>query len=97
MRKQILKTRIEKVEQLFYDLVWYARQDKTDPSHPGRQDIERIRRDYPEQVAALCGESSDWHHGFNSGCLATVRLALGLLGSARECESAEEEFPFLDT
>ena len=77
--------------------MWYARQDKTDPDHPGRQAIERIRKEYRDRVATLCGESSDWHHGFNSGCLATIRLILGLLGPAEEAEQAEEEFPFLDT
>lgn len=97
MTKKQLKATLENKCELYFDLVWYARTDKTDPNHPGRKAIERIRRECPDQVAALCGESSDWHHGFNSGCLATVRLLLGLLGTAEEAEQAEEDFPFLDT
>jgi hypothetical protein len=97
MTKKQMKAKLEEKCDLYFDLVWYARKDKTDPNHPGRQDIERIRRECPEQVAALCGESSDWHHGFNSGSLAMVRFALGLMGRAEDAESAEEEFPVLDT
>lgn len=97
MTKKQLKAKLDELCEIYFDLVWYARKDKTDPNHPGREHIERIRHDHPDQVAALCGESSDWHHGFNSGCLAMVRLALGLMGSAKDAEAAEEEFPELDT
>ena len=97
MIKDKLMKRVQEFENQYFDLVWYARQDKTDLNHPGRKPIERIRIEYQDQVAALCGVSSDWHHGFNSGCLAAVRLILGLLGTVEEAEQAEEEFPFLDT
>jgi hypothetical protein len=97
MFEEQLKAKLGERCDFYFDLVWYARNDKTDPSHPGREAIERIRREHPDQVAALCGESSDWHHGFNSGCLAMVRFALGLMGRAEDAESAEEEFPELDT
>ena len=97
MKKDNLVKRLHQFEEQYFDLVWYARGDKTDPDHPGRKAIERIRKEYQDQVAALCGDSSDWHHGFNSGCLATVRLMLGLLGTKEEAEQAEDEFPFLDT
>ena len=97
MKTDNLVKRLHQFEEQYFDLVWYARGDKTDPDHPGRKAIERIRKEYQDQVAALCGDSSDWHHGFNSGCLATVRLMLGLLGTKEEAEQAEDEFPFLDT
>lgn len=92
-----LKTKLKQFTDKYCDLVWYARQDKTDLKHPGRKNITRIRKQFPRQVAALCGPSSDWHHGFNSGCLATVRLILSLLGTAKEAKQAEKDFPGLDT
>ena len=97
MTKKKLKAKLEEKCDLYFDLVWYARKDKTHLKQPGRQGIERIQRDHPAEVAALSGRDSSWHHGFNSGCLAMVRLALGLMGAAEDAEMAEEEFPVLDT
>ena len=81
----------------YFDLVSYARKDKTEPNHPASTFIERIEEEYRDQVANLQGEDGDWHHGFNSGCLATVRLAINLLGSPEDAELAIECFPELDT
>lgn len=97
MRKQIVTKRLEHFGKRYLDLVWYARKDKSDPNHPERTAMRHIEREYPRLVALVNGPKGDWEHGFNSGCLATVRLVLGLLGSAEECEMAEEAFPFIDT
>jgi len=97
MTRKKLKAKLEDMGEVYFDLVWYARKNKADPNHIGRQDIERIQREYPDQAAALCGDHSYWHHGFNSGCLATVRLVLGLMGTDEDGELAEQLFPDLDT
>ena len=97
MNKQEIEKKINQLMDRYFDLVWYARKDKTDPNHPARADIERIRRQLRNQVVALGGPKGDWHHGFNSGCLATLRLISGLLGNAEEAQQSEDEFPCLDT
>ena len=97
MKKSTLKKQLELLGSKYFDLVWSARQDKTDLNHPGRVRIEAIRKKYASDVASLCGPSGDWHHGFNNGCLATVRLIRGLLGTAEIARHAEADFPFLDT
>ncbi len=97
MEKKELVATFAEIESRYLDLVWYARRDKTDPDHPGRPEIERIRRENPDAVAALCGDSADWNHGFNSGCLAMVRLISGWLGTTSESTVAEIDFPDLDT
>jgi hypothetical protein len=81
----------------YCDLVSYARKDKADPNHSARTFIERIEEEHSDQVANLQSEDGDWHHGFNSGCLATVRLAINLLGSPEDAELAIAFFPDLDT
>ena len=72
------------------------------------------REKYPEECAALSDpETGDWEHGFNSGCLAVLRLALSALNPTTVIDPAYdgeglpcqldglqiglEEFPFLDT
>lgn len=71
-------------------------------------------KDRPKVVEALVnlGEpGGDWHHGFNSGCLAMNRLFGGLVDSAQgdticddlvdtaeqKRETAMDEFPRLDS
>ena len=97
MRNRDVLEKLNGVVELYEALVWYARADKTDPAHPGRSEIERVRENNPEEVAALCGEAGDWHHGFNSGCLAIARLVTGWLGTKAESSAAEREFPDLGT
>jgi hypothetical protein len=41
------------------------------------------------EVAKLSGVEGDWAHGFNSGCLASFRLALELIDKLHE-EGADE-------
>jgi hypothetical protein len=97
MKKKELIETLDEIENRYFDLVWYARRDKKDPTQPGWSDIERIRAENPDAAAALCGDSADWNHGFNSGCLAMVRLISGLLGTKSEASAAEAFFPNLDT
>ena len=94
MKKEDAKARLAGLETKYFDLVWIAR-------HKGEKEglagAERVRTMYPEEVARLSGEYGDWEHGFNSGCLAAFRLAMGLLGTNDDAQMAEDEFPFLDT
>lgn len=96
MKKSDVIDKLVAMEQKYFDLVWLAR------SRPEDGDVaaakrDTIRRLYPEEAGELRGDSSDWQHGFHSGCLAALRLAVGLLGNKTEIEMAERDFPFLDT
>ena len=92
------RAQLQELEQKFFDLVWYARKPPADDPEwlTWGLDTRRtvlslmmeIEGKYPEDVDALRGEEGDWHHGFNSGALAALRLALG---------GYIDEFPFLDT
>ena len=89
-----------KKERKYSDLVWYSR------SHP-KVDLEKssdffrglvldqlasVEEAYPSEVNAL---PDDWHHGFNSGCLAAFRYVQTAL--QQDLPIAEREFPDLDT
>lgn len=83
------------LEKKYFDLVWLARKRPEDAI--AADAVARVRLEYPDEVERLGGEHGDWEHGFNSGCLAAFRLAIGLLGNNEEAEFAVQEFPFLDT
>ena len=83
------------LEKKYFDLVWLARKRPEDTI--AADAVARVRLEYPDEVSRLGGEHGDWEHGFNSGCLAAFRLALGLLGKKDDADMAVEEFPFLDT
>lgn len=93
--------RMAELEQKYFDLVWIARrspEEACQDDYPGLNAYCRINREHKKDVAELTGEHADWQHGFNSGCLAAFRLALGLLSDDPEDrEMAIQEFPFLDT
>lgn len=93
-KKSEALARIAGLEKKYFDLVWIAR-------HKGEKEglagAERVRTMYPDEVARLSGEHGSWEHGFNSGCLAAFRFALGIMGNKTEQQMAEDEFPFLDT
>ena len=76
-------------------LVWMARSqyEVTPPGVEPRNVLDETIDEYPEEYNKLCGPDADWHHGFNSGMLAALRL----LSGGRIYKSALEEFPFLDT
>ena len=103
------KEAIELIIQLsekYRSLVWYARSNP-DPADeqwadtPNEIFLEAFKQQkivedtYPQETADLATESGDFHHGFNSGVLAGLRYALEVLTG--DIETANEEFPFLDT
>lgn len=99
------KLDLDSLEQKYYDLVWFARKHPFEHhswySTPTKiregafKAMMRVMEEYPEDVEDLQGESGDWHHGFNSGMLAALRL----VSSAKHygAEMALEFFPELDT
>jgi hypothetical protein len=96
MKKSEVIDKLVEMEQKYFDLVWLARSRVEDGDHAAAK-REKIRELYPEEVRELRGDNGDWQHGFHSGCLAALRLAVGLLCSKREREMAESDFPCLDT
>lgn len=99
MKIKNLKTLLEKVvekESKYFDLVWFVRGDEqTRKNNPKAMEAhKRIIEQYPDEVERLFDDEENWEHGFNSGCLATLRYILSL---TEDVEMAEEEFPFLDT
>ena len=56
--------------------------------------MKKVEKKYPDECAALNAPekdlNGDWQHGFNSGCLATIRYAQNTL-------DGEEEINFPDT
>jgi len=93
-----MNNNLEQKLQKYEDLVKYARVQPEHLEFPLVQELlERVSQNYKEEIEALSiiGESGSWEHGFNSGCLAILRY----LQTAEEfgIETAEEEFPMLDT
>ena len=111
---------LAELENKYNDLVWYARSPRATNVEFWRdtpEDIRegafraqmRVEENYPDEVAALRGEASDWQHGFNSGMLAALRF----MHTARNpvlieddtdepfwfggLKDAQELFPELDT
>jgi hypothetical protein len=99
MKKRDLMARLDRFEDKYFDLVWVARRtDKDIEGNDGaRTHFKRIVKQHAEEVEALAEDQSKWTHGFNSGCLATVRLIVGLLGNSDDAACAEETFPNCDT
>lgn len=66
----------------YFELVWFARADPEKARNNGEKDLFKtitkklgeIADKYPKEVEALCGDSSNWEHGFNSGILAYTRF-----------------------
>ena len=120
LTEEIIKE-LQNLEEKYFRLVWYARSNsREDENYWGTvpHDIRRgafnaqleVETLYPKDVDELCSENSDWQHGFNSGCLAALRLVLTALDDEMieddwdgeqiprgGLQSALEEFPFLDT
>jgi len=95
MKKSDILDELEIWEKKYFNLVWYARSTPDEPtSQSGRQRVEAA---WPTDLEELRSDDSNWQHGFNSGCLAVLRLVQGLLGSDDDAEFARQEFPFLDT
>ena len=103
-------------EQKYFDLVHYARAVcgigfEPDPElTPYSKGIAKM---YPNETKELHSSNRihrNWAHGFNSGCLAMVRLIMtahgydifpsihfGVMSTEERIKDAKEEFPFLDT
>ena len=99
MKKADVEKRLSEMEKKYFDLVWFARTGSAavqdgNISMPG---VVRVKMKYPGECARLSGEEGAWEHGFNSGCLAAFRFALGLMGNKTDQQMAEDDFPFLDT
>ena len=105
----------------YLDLVWYARSMSREMMEERGYNPDiitgalnsqaKVEEQYPDEIDQF-KESPDWTHGFNSGCLATMRYVLDALYptlvSAEESDDgepwvmgglewAEEMFPELDT
>ena len=96
MKKSDVIDKLVAMEQKYFDLVWLARSRPEDGERAAAKRDE-VRRRYPDEVRELSGDHSDWQHGFHSGCLAALRLSIGLLGSKLESEMSERDFPMLDS
>ena len=88
---------LKKQEEKYFDLVWYARKGDLDfiQHKEVRDHCRRIEAQYAQECENLNKEGSSWHHGFNSGMLAAMRLVLDLKKSG--AQEAQQNFPDLDT
>lgn len=113
---------IEKCEK-YFELVWFARKpnyedepefyegktkEKKEIIRKCMDAMKAVMHKYPEEVQELSSpEVGDWHHGFNSGCLAAFRYAIEVINAYKETdedgfeycsyEQSEEDFPDLET
>jgi hypothetical protein len=100
MQTQDVLDYLRRYREKYYSLVWLERcpVDKRPGACSGAGD--RIARAYATEVAELRSEDRPFYHGFNSGCLAALRLAEQLLVSPSEedvNDYAVNWFPELDT
>jgi len=97
MNKKDVEIRLHNKLEKYEKLVWYARSSSQDINIKLlRANVERL---YEEETNDLCSmEDGDWSHGFNSGMMAGLRYALGLMSRSKmENQMTEDDFPFLDT
>ena len=98
-----IKIKSEINKEKYFDLVWYARKDKSrdgeywknttkDIKEKAFKQIIRIEKQYKDETINLNSELGDFYPGFNSGMLACIRYI-----AEEDRELAEDEFPFLDT
>ena len=78
----------------YEDLVWYVRKRPEDRENGDcNQAMTVIEEKYPDELIKLTNDEENWHHGFNSGMLACLRLISG----GRITNNTLNEFPMLDT
>lgn len=109
-QKLIFKETIEeliKLSEKYRDLVWYARKpsisDVDEEYNHLPEEMREIvkncildvQKRFPEEIKDLSSDSSNWEHGFNSGCLSSFRFILTAIHEGLDI--ANEEFPKLDT
>ena len=93
-KKQILEYSSEMYDK-YSSLVSYVRKKPEHLDLPGvREFMKKVEESYPEDVKNLKEDDSNWHHGFNSGCLAAFGLILDM---EMNIEFGLENFPMLDT
>ena len=95
MKRSEVEGRLKELQDKYFDLVWFARHRPTETV--GAEAAKLIQKRWAGECDNLLADTSNWQHGFNSGCLAAFRLALGLMGNATDVQMAEDDFPFLDT
>jgi hypothetical protein len=96
MNKNEIFDLVSEKEGKYLDLVWYARSCKNLQVDGVAESRTRIEKAHPNETVNLNdSDISDWHHGFNSGMLAALRFIIDL--DEEGIESAEENFPSLDT
>jgi len=95
MKRSEVEARLKELQDKYFDLVWYARHRPNETV--GAAGASRIRHRWEDECTKLADDTTNFTHGFNSGCLAAFRLALGLMGNATDVQMAEDDFPFLDT
>ena len=74
-----IKTELDKLEEKYFDLVWYARSGINLYKH--RPEVTeqvlniraKVEEMYPKEIESY-HRNGDFNHGFNSGCLAAFRL-----------------------
>ena len=94
--KKIDISEIQKLAEKYDSLVWYARSSpKNDHIKGVLENRKRIEELYPTEALDLAGVEGQWHHGFNSGALASLRFILDM--SEGGVNYAKSEFPSLDT
>ena len=103
--KKQLKERVIQMEEKYFRLVWFARKNEdvmlvlTDDGVQENKIVldkmHEIQMQFPIETQELLEEETDWTHGFNSGMLAGMRYVWEMMEHGQE--SADEEFPFLDT
>ncbi len=87
---------VKEKEHMYSELVWYARSLKNLHIHGVIENRNRIKKAYPNEILNFKNsDTSDWHHGFNSGMLAALRYIMDFANEGRE--AADDNFPFLDT
>ena len=85
---------INDLQEKYFDLVSLTRKHDEDFKHPAVNAMfDRLMQECPEEIDNLSGDESKWHHGFNSGMLACLRL----IGTGRMTMQKIVEFPELDT
>ena len=97
MKKQEIISAVQEFEKKYFDLVWLARVKPEFFNEKNvKENIDRIKEEYPVEVENyINSDNRDWDFGFNSGMLAGMRYVATLFYEDRE--TADEEFPFLDT
>ncbi len=96
MKNNIDLKEIQKLQERYWDLVWYCRVSAENEKIKGvRKNKARIEKMYPNEVTQLRSETPDWDHGFCEGVLAALNFTLDL--SDGGIAYARAEFPSLDT